>query len=275
MIVLDGVIFDGSLNEINTQDIASFDILMDASAAAIYGSRAANGVIMISTKRGKTGKPAISVNNNYGTQSWTKRPDMRKGADFIKWRTENRRLAGQADLSLEKVLDAKEVIAYNNGQEMDWLKEITQYAPLNDLNLSVSGRTDMVNYYVSAGYLKQNGVLDNDNFKKYTVTAKMDAKINKWLESITDPEIRQLAEEQDAPPRYEAEIGILRECLQKLPEKSRELVQLYYYHDVATPEIAGQMEMKADTVCRALSRVREKLRECIQSQIKKGGPAYA
>ncbi len=87
--------------------------------------------------------------------------------------------------------------------------------------------------------------------------------------------IRQLAEEQDAPPRYEAEIGILRECLQKLPEKSRELVQLYYYHDVATPEIAGQMEMKADTVCRALSRVREKLRECIQNQIKKGGPAYA
>ncbi len=182
LIVLDGVIFDGSLNEINTQDIASFDILMDASAAAIYGSRAANGVIMISTKRGKTGKPAISVNNNYGTQSWTKRPDMRKGADFIKWRTENRRLAGQADLSIEKVLDAKELIAYKNGQEIDWLREITQYAPLNDLNLSVSGRSDMINYYVSAGYLKQNGVLDNDNFEKYTVTAKMDAKITKWLD---------------------------------------------------------------------------------------------
>lgn len=182
LIVLDGVIFGGSLNEINTQDIASFDILMDASAAAIYGSRAANGVIMVTTKRGKTGKPLITVNNNYGFQSWTTRPDMRKGADFIKWRTDNRRLAGQSDLSVEKVLDPKEVIAYKAGQEIDWLQEITQFAPLNDLNVSVSGRSDKVNYYASAGYLDQNGVLDGDNFKKYTVTGKFDAKITNWLD---------------------------------------------------------------------------------------------
>lgn len=182
LIVLDGVIFGGSLNEINTQDIASFDILMDASAAAIYGSRAANGVIMITTKRGKTGKPQINVTNNYGVQSWTTRPDMRKGDDFIKWRTDNRRLAGQADLSVEKVLDAKEVAAYKAGQQIDWLDEITQQAPLNDLNVNVSGRSDNVNYYVSAGYLRQKGVLDNDNFTKYTVTAKLDAKITDWLD---------------------------------------------------------------------------------------------
>lgn len=182
LIVLDGVIFGGSLNEINTQDIASFDILMDASAAAIYGSRAANGVIMITTKTGKAGKPMISVNNNYGFQSWTTRPDMRKGEDFLKWRTDNRRLAGQADLSLEKVLDAKEVVAYKAGQEIDWLKEITQVAPLNDLNVSVSGKSDKVNYYASVGYLNQKGVLDNDDFKKYTVTAKVDAKITSWLD---------------------------------------------------------------------------------------------
>ena len=86
--------------------------------------------------------------------------------------------------------------------------------------------------------------------------------------------IRQLAEERDEEPRYETEVGILRDCLQKLPEKSRVLVQLYYYHDVGTPEIAGQLAMKADTVCRALSRVREKLRECIQRQIQKGGPLH-
>jgi TonB-linked SusC/RagA family outer membrane protein len=182
LIVLDGVIFGGSLNEINTQDIASFDILMDASAAAIYGSRAANGVIMITTKRGKTGKPSINVNNNYGIQSWTTRPDMRKGQDFIQWRTDNRKLAGQTDLSIEKVLDAKELKAYQAGQSIDWLDEITQYAPLNDLNVSVSGKADKVNYYVSAGYLNQKGVLDNDNFEKYTVTAKMDAKITNWLD---------------------------------------------------------------------------------------------
>jgi len=87
--------------------------------------------------------------------------------------------------------------------------------------------------------------------------------------------IRLLAEERDLPPRYEEEIRELRECLNKLPEKSRELVHLYYYNDISTPEIADQLAMKADTVCRALSRVREKLRECIQRSIQTKGPAHA
>jgi RNA polymerase sigma-70 factor, ECF subfamily len=87
--------------------------------------------------------------------------------------------------------------------------------------------------------------------------------------------IRLLAEEREAPPRYEDEVTALRACLQKLPEKSRELVTLYYYDDIGTPEIAGQVNMKAETVCRALSRVREKLRECIQRAIQQGGASHA
>jgi RNA polymerase sigma factor (sigma-70 family) len=87
--------------------------------------------------------------------------------------------------------------------------------------------------------------------------------------------IRLLAEESESPPRYEEEISILRQCLQKLPEKSRDLIELYYYQDISTPDIANQLTMKADTVCRALSRVREKLRECIHQQIKQGGAAHA
>ena len=181
LIILDGVIFSGNLNEINTQDIASFDVLMDASAAAIYGSRAANGVIIVTTKVGKSGKPTITFTNNYGVQSWTKKPDMRMGEDFIKWRTDNRKLAGQADLSVQKVLDAKELVAYNAGQQINWLDEITQFAPLNDVNMSVSGKSENINYYVSGSFLDQKGVIDNDRFKKYNVAAKLDAKINKWL----------------------------------------------------------------------------------------------
>lgn len=83
--------------------------------------------------------------------------------------------------------------------------------------------------------------------------------------------IRQLAEERDAPPRYEAHVAALRDCMAKLPEKSRQLVQLYYHDDRATPEIASMLATKADTVCRALSRVREKLRECIQRHLKSIG----
>lgn len=87
--------------------------------------------------------------------------------------------------------------------------------------------------------------------------------------------IRQLAEERDRPPRYEEEVTVLRACLEKLPEKSRELVDLYYYNEIGTPEIAEQLSMKSDTVCRALSRVREKLRECVQKGLKEGGPVHA
>lgn len=87
--------------------------------------------------------------------------------------------------------------------------------------------------------------------------------------------IRQLAEERESPPRYEDEIRVLRSCLQKLPDKSRELVELYYYNDVGTPQIAEQINMKADTVCRALSRVREKLRECIEQNMNHGGLVHA
>ncbi len=87
--------------------------------------------------------------------------------------------------------------------------------------------------------------------------------------------IRQLAEERESPPRYEDEIRVLRSCLQKLPDKSRELVDLYYYNDIGTPQIAEQINMKADTVCRALSRVREKLRECIEQNMNQGGHAHA
>lgn len=87
--------------------------------------------------------------------------------------------------------------------------------------------------------------------------------------------IRQLAEERDATPPYENEIHHLRTCLQKLPEKSRSLVELHYYQDIRTPEIATQVSMSADTVCRALSRVREKLRDCIQRALKLEEEAHA
>ncbi len=87
--------------------------------------------------------------------------------------------------------------------------------------------------------------------------------------------IRQLSEEQQIEPRFEQEIGLLNECLNKLPDTSRNLVQLYYYHEIGTPEIAEQLNMKADTVCRALSRVREKLRECIQRRLQAAASSYA
>ena len=87
--------------------------------------------------------------------------------------------------------------------------------------------------------------------------------------------IRQLAEQRDAPPRYQEESAALRLCLQKLPDKSRELVQLYYYDGATTTHIAEVIDMKVDTVRRAMSRLRDKLRECIQRTMNDGEVSHA
>ena len=86
--------------------------------------------------------------------------------------------------------------------------------------------------------------------------------------------VRQLAEEQSAPPRYEEEVTALRGCVEKLPDRSRALIELYYYSDVPTRGIAEQMKMKNDTVCRALCRLRGKLRACIERALT-GGAVHA
>jgi RNA polymerase sigma-70 factor (ECF subfamily) len=82
--------------------------------------------------------------------------------------------------------------------------------------------------------------------------------------------VRLLAEERSAPPRYADEATVLRACIEKLPDRSRTLVDLYYYEKMSTPQIASQLDMKTDTVCRAMARLREKLRECIDRTLQTG-----
>jgi TonB-linked SusC/RagA family outer membrane protein len=181
LIVLDGVIFNGNLNDINMNDIASYDILKDASSAAIYGSRSANGVVLITTKRGKTDKPTINFSTYYGIQNWTRVPEMRKGEDFLQWRRDNLSIRGTDITDITKVLSPPELKAYNEGHELDWLDEVTQFAPIQNYQVSVSGKTDKLNYYFSGGLLDQKGVLYNDTFKKPNFTVKLENTITDWL----------------------------------------------------------------------------------------------
>jgi TonB-linked SusC/RagA family outer membrane protein len=182
LIVLDGVIFNGDLNEINMNDVATYDVLKDAASAAIYGSRAQSGVLLITTKRGKTDKPQINLNTYYGTQSWTRVPKMRQGQDYIQFRQDLAASKGSAtDIPSVFAQSPLELRAINEGHTMDWLKEIQQPAPIQSYDISVSGRTDKVNYYFSAGYLDQKGVLANDNFRKPNVTLKIENTVTDWL----------------------------------------------------------------------------------------------
>jgi TonB-linked SusC/RagA family outer membrane protein len=181
LIVLDGVIFDGNINEINMNDVATYDILKDASAAAIYGAKSATGVVIITTKRGKTEKPQISFSTYYGTQNWTRVPKMKTGEEFVQWRKDNLSIRGQDISDLTKVFSSLELQAYNEGHMVNWLDEITQSAPIQNYQLSVAGRTDKTNYYFSGGFLDQKGVLYNDKFKKPSFTIKLENNITDWL----------------------------------------------------------------------------------------------
>lgn len=181
LIVLDGVIFNGNLSQINMSDIATFDILKDASSAAIYGSRSANGVVLITTKRGKSEKPMINFNTYYGVQNWTRVPKMRTGEDFLQWRKDNLSIRGTDISDITKVLTPLELQAYNEGHTLDWMDEVSQYAPVQNYEMSVSGRTDKLNYYFSGGYLDQKGVMVNDRFKRPSFTIKLENTITDWL----------------------------------------------------------------------------------------------
>lgn len=182
LLVVDGII-GGSFSGLNPQDIATIDVLKDASSAAVYGSRAANGVIIVTTKRGKTGKPSVNFNMYYGIQSWTRRPKLMNGEKYNQFRKDQKIADGGSgvDLNVEYLLLPKEFEAYQAGSEIDWLDEITQYAPTQNYQLSVSGANEKINYYVSANYLNQKGITIGDDYSRASFLAKMDVNLSEWI----------------------------------------------------------------------------------------------
>lgn len=183
LIVLDGVIYTGSFNEINPNDIATVDVLKDASATAIYGSQGSTGVVLITTKKGRSGKPVINARVTTGYQTYTRKPDMRSPEEFIQYRYDVQKMRGASpsDLAIDRLLSAKEFQAYNEGHTIDWWKQVVSAAPFQDYQLNFSGGNDRFNFYVSGDYLNQKGIVYNDNFKKFTILSKIEAKITDWM----------------------------------------------------------------------------------------------
>ncbi|MGZ3837475.1 MAG: SusC/RagA family TonB-linked outer membrane protein [Flavisolibacter sp.] len=183
LIVLDGVIYTGSFNEINPNDIATVDVLKDAAATAIYGSQGSTGVVLITTKKGKSGKPVINMRATSGYQTYTRKPDMRNGPEFIQYRHDVQQMRGASpsDLEINRLLSGKELQAYNEGHTINWWDVVVKPAPFQDYQLNFSGGNDRFNFYVSGDYLDQKGIVYNDNFKKFTVLSKIEAKITDWM----------------------------------------------------------------------------------------------
>jgi TonB-linked SusC/RagA family outer membrane protein len=176
LIVLDGVIFLGSIGDINPNDIASYDILKDATSAAAYGSRSANGVIMITTKKGRSAKPVINFNASGSIESWQNRPKLMGGEQ---WLESVMARNNSTDLTW---LKPQEVENKDAGREINWLDASTRTGWIQDYQASVSGSGEKVNYYLSAAYAENQGVVIGDNYNRVSVLGKVNANITDWLQ---------------------------------------------------------------------------------------------
>ena len=214
LIVLDGVIYPGDLADINPNDIEQIDVLKDASSAAIYGARSASGVIIITTKMGKSEKPTISFDASIGVATQAIVPEVYQGDEFTAWRTDVFNSANPnhrpyefndprklpADVSIEDWMKYDnstgdpvetwlrrigfknlEIQNYLDGKSVDWADMVFQNGLRQDYNASISGKTKGVNYYWSMGWTDNEGIIVNNGYKSFKTRLNLDAKINKFL----------------------------------------------------------------------------------------------
>lgn len=177
LIVLDGVIYLGSLSDINPNDIATYDVLKDAVSAAAYGSRSANGVIAITTKKGKNGKPTITFNTSAGIQSWQNQPQMMKGAEWITVVNARNKYADGAT----NWMKAGELANLAAGSETDWLSKVTRTGVVQDYQVAISGAAQNVNYYFSTAYNSNKGIVVGDDFNRISLLGKINTAITSWM----------------------------------------------------------------------------------------------
>ncbi|KJD35473.1 membrane protein [Tamlana sedimentorum] len=179
LIVLDGIVFLGSVNDINPNDIASIDILKDASAAVVYGSRAGNGVILINTKKGKTSKPVIKLSSNTGVNVWQNKPNLLSRDSYLEKYATQVGAASVNDIVWEE--EYRNVLQ-DEGVDTDWIDLVSRTGTIQKHNVSVSGRSDNFNYFFSGGYEEQQGVILGDDFNRISLRSRLQADVTNWLE---------------------------------------------------------------------------------------------
>ncbi|MBO2008834.1 TonB-dependent receptor [Siccationidurans soli] len=177
-LIVDGLPFAGNLNDINTNDIASIEILKDASSTAIYGTKGSNGVILVTTKRGKTGKPQIRYAGYAGPEYMVDKLHPLNGPDFAAKYEEFTRQRG---ITFGHVPNLSEVDNYNAGRTVDWMDLIKQQGFIQDHNVSISGGNDDVKYFVSGDYFKQQGIIKGFQYQRISFRTNIDANLTNWL----------------------------------------------------------------------------------------------
>lgn len=180
-ILIDGIESE-SMNQIDPNDIETISVLKDASSAAIYGSKASNGVILITTKRGKTGATKVSYSGNVGIQNPTKMVDRLNSADyatlFNRALTENGKAARFSNEDIQKFRDGSSPYTHPN---TDWYDEAYRTGLQHQHNVNVNGGTENVKYMASLGFLGQNGILPNSERQQVNARTNLDMKFSERL----------------------------------------------------------------------------------------------
>lgn len=174
--VVDGLVV-GNISTINVNDIKSIEVLKDASATAVYGSRGANGVVLLTTKSGKVGETSFNFDAFTGFQSVRKNLDIMNGADFAE--TVNASNTG-TNYTAEEIA----VLRTNGGT--DWQDAVFQIAPISSFQLSVNGGNETTNYYISGSYLTQEGIVRNQDYKRYSLRTNLNTSLGKKIKLGTN-----------------------------------------------------------------------------------------
>lgn len=180
LIIVDGVETDFS--QIPTSDIESISVLKDAASSAIYGVRAANGVIIVTTKRGTAQKAVVTVKQNFALQEAAILPDMVDSWDYARIINTARSEVGQSPLYTDEMIQKMK-----NGSDpdhfanTDWVEELFQVAPMNTTYMSVNGGTDKTRFLISGEYFNQVGISKGTDTRRYNFRSNLDTKVNDWL----------------------------------------------------------------------------------------------
>ena len=189
--VLDGIPMAGGIGDLNPADIESIDVLKDASATAIYGSRGANGVVLISSKRGSAGRTNVTFDTYYGAEQVSKKVRVMNGAEFADYKREAYRASGDyykycpdgntCDAGDKATFYAEELAALQSGISTNWASLITRTGGLASNELSISGGNDRTQYALSGNLMRDNGVVLSQNFDRKSMRVNVETQANSRL----------------------------------------------------------------------------------------------
>jgi len=181
LIVIDGL-QGGNINSLNPNDIASMEILKDASATAIYGSRGANGVILITTKLGQKGKPVIDASYNLGFQNLARKLPVMNAGDYADIVNKIRMTETSEGRTPTPIFTEEEVATYKREGGTDWQDVVYETGHIHNGNLAISGATDKLKYMVSGNYLNHQGILINSKYDRASLRANLAADVTDWVD---------------------------------------------------------------------------------------------